>query len=111
VSTEDRTDRRGQQGADGEHTGVEHYQVRVRGHLGDRWVAWFDGLELADEDDGSTVISGPVVDQAALHGLLQKVRDLGLTLVSLTRTSPGGAAGHPASLPIASPSNAPGAPS
>jgi hypothetical protein len=60
-----------------------HYEIRVEGHLGARWAAWFDGLRLTAEDDGTTVIAGPVVDQAALHGLLQKLRDIGIPLVSL----------------------------
>ncbi|MHB1138886.1 MAG: hypothetical protein ACYC2O_08005 [Microthrixaceae bacterium] len=66
----------------------EHYEIRVDGRLGARWAAWFDGLTLTDADDGTTVLRGPVVDQAALHGLLQQLRDLGLTLLSLTRTTP-----------------------
>jgi hypothetical protein len=64
------------------------YEIRVQGHLGPRWAAWFDGLSLTTEDDGSTVIRGRVVDQAALHGLLQKLRDLGVPLLSLTQVSP-----------------------
>lgn len=64
--------------------GTPHYELRVRGHLGARWAAWFDGLHLTTTDDGLTVIRGPVVDQAALHGLLQKLRDVGIPLVSLT---------------------------
>jgi len=59
------------------------YEIRVTGHLGSRWAAWFDGLSLTTEDDGSTVLRGPVVDQAALHGLLLKLRDIGIPLVSL----------------------------
>jgi hypothetical protein len=61
------------------------YEIRLQGHLEARWAAWFDGLTLTSSSDGTTTIHGPVVDQAALHGLLQKVRDLGLPLVSLTR--------------------------
>ena len=61
------------------------YEIRVQGHLGPRWAAWFDGLSLTNEDDGTTVLRGSVVDQAALHGLLQKLRDVGLPLVSLTQ--------------------------
>ena len=61
------------------------YEIRLRGHLDARWGAWFDGLTLTKESDGTTVISGQVVDQAALHGLLQKVRDVGLPLVSVAR--------------------------
>jgi hypothetical protein len=59
------------------------YEIRLQGHLPTRWAAVFDGLRLTHESDGTTVIHGPVVDQAALHGLLQKVRDLGLPLVSV----------------------------
>jgi hypothetical protein len=65
------------------HATTPHYEIRVRGHLGTRWAAWFDGLELATEDDGTTVLRGPVTDQAALHGLIQKLRDVGLPLVSI----------------------------
>lgn len=68
-----------------EHPDIPQYEVRVKGHLGARWTAWFDGLRLTSEDDGITVISGPMVDQAALHGLLQKLRDVGLPLVSVTQ--------------------------
>jgi hypothetical protein len=60
-----------------------HYQIRVDGQLNSRWSAWFDGLSLSQQEDGTTVIEGPVVDQAALHGLLQKVRNLGLPLISV----------------------------
>jgi hypothetical protein len=62
---------------------IQHYEIRVSGHLGARWAAWFDGLSLTNADDGTTVIRGPVADQAALHGLLQKLRDVGIPLVSL----------------------------
>jgi hypothetical protein len=62
---------------------IQQYEIRVRGHLGSRWVAWFDGLTLTDEDDGSTTIRGPVVDQSALHGLIHKLRDVGIPLISL----------------------------
>jgi len=64
------------------------YEIRIKGRLEPRWAAWFDGLTLTHEGDGTTVIQGPVVDQAALHGLLQKVRDVGLPLVSVTRIEP-----------------------
>jgi hypothetical protein len=67
---------------------LPHYEIRVKGHLGSRWAAWFDGLTLTDEDDGITVIRGPVADQAALHGVLQKLRDVGIPLVSLTQVPP-----------------------
>jgi hypothetical protein len=64
------------------------YEIRVAGALGARWATWFDGLTLSDEGDGTTVIAGSVADQAALHGLLQRVRDLGVPLVSVTRINP-----------------------
>jgi hypothetical protein len=64
------------------------YEIRLKGHLDSRWSAWFDGLTLTNESDGTTIICGPVADQAALHGLLQKVRDLGLPLVSITQAEP-----------------------
>jgi hypothetical protein len=63
------------------------YEIRLQGHLGPRWAPWFDGLDLTIEDDGTTVLRGAVADQAALHGLLHKVRDIGLPLVSLTQVS------------------------
>ena len=59
------------------------YEIRVEGHLGTRWSAWFDGLDISSGGDGTTVLRGPVVDQAALHGLLQKLRDVGIPLISL----------------------------
>ena len=71
-----------------DHDGIQQYEIRVKGHLGSRWSAWFDGLSLTAQDDGTTVISGPVVDQAALHGLLQKLRDVGIALVALTQVPP-----------------------
>lgn len=71
-----------------DHSDIPQYEIRIKGHLGHRWAAWFDGLSLADLDDGTTVISGPVVDQAALHGLLHKLRDVGIPLVSLTLLPP-----------------------
>ena len=60
------------------------YEIRLKGHLDARWAAWFDGLRLTHQGDGTTVIEGRVADQTALHGLLQKVRDTGLPLVSVT---------------------------
>ena len=64
------------------------YEIRLRGHLETRWAAWFDGMTLSHERDGCTLLSGEVTDQAALHGLLQKVRDIGLPLVSVTVVRP-----------------------
>jgi hypothetical protein len=69
----------------GNRNEVGRYEIRLKGHLASRWAAWFDGLSLTNESDGTTLIHGLVVDQAALHGLLQKVRDVGLPLVSVTR--------------------------
>jgi hypothetical protein len=69
------------------------YAIRVRGHLEDRWAARFDGMTLMLEDNGDTLLTGPVVDQAALHGLLRKVRDLGMPLIAVTRVSAGQAPG------------------
>ena len=64
------------------------YEIRVQGRLDDRWAAWFDGLKLTRAEDGSTVLRGPVADQAALHGLLHKLRDLGVPLLSVTGPDP-----------------------
>ena len=61
----------------------EHYRIRVKGHLAARWAAAFDGFVLTHAADGSTVLDGVVVDQAALHGVLQRIRDLGVPLVSV----------------------------
>ena len=61
------------------------YEIRLKGHLEPRWADWFDGLTLTQESDGTTVLRGSVVDQAALHGLLGKVRDLGLPLIAVNR--------------------------
>ena len=65
------------------------YQIRIKGHLGCQWTDWFGGLTLTLEDNGETLLTGPVVDQAALHGLLKKVRDLGEPLLSVMRVEPG----------------------
>jgi hypothetical protein len=65
------------------------YQIRLKGHLGSEWTDWFDGLSITLEEDGDTLLTGPVMDQAALHGLLKKVRDLGMPLVSICPVEPG----------------------
>jgi hypothetical protein len=65
------------------------YQIRIKGHLDHQWTAWFEGLTITLEEDGDTLLTGLVVDQAALHGLLKKVRDLGMPLVSVSSVEPG----------------------
>ena len=84
----------------------EHYEIRIRGRLGARWAARFDGMTLTALDDGTTVIEGPVADQAALHGVLQQLRDLGIALVSLNRLP-----AAPADEPAPTAPTSPGAPS
>ncbi len=69
------------------------YQIRIKGHLGHQWTDWFGGLTITLEDNGDTLLTGPVVDQAALHGLLKKVRDLGMPLVSVSPVKPAQADG------------------
>ncbi len=61
------------------------YQIRIKGHLDSQWTDWFEGLIITLEEDGDTLLTGPVADQAALHGLLKKVRDLGMPLLSVNR--------------------------
>ncbi len=65
------------------------YQIRLKGHLSQQWTEWFAGLTITLEEDGNTLLTGPVVDQAALHGLLKKVRDLGMPLLSVNSVEPG----------------------
>jgi len=67
---------------------MSYYQIRVKGHLGGRWSEWFDGLEIDNLKNGEALLSGEIVDQAALHGVLAKVRDLGLPLVAVTGVGP-----------------------
>jgi len=67
-------------------TDTRTYEIRIQGHLASRWSAWFEGMEITAADDGSTLIRGQVADQAALHGLIERVRDLGLPLLSITDT-------------------------
>jgi hypothetical protein len=64
------------------------YQIRIEGHLGPQWADWFGGMTITLEDNGDTLLTGPVVDQGALHGLLRKVRDLGIPLISAIRVVP-----------------------
>jgi hypothetical protein len=64
------------------------YQIRIKGHLGRHWTDWFEGLTITLESNGDTLLTGPVVDQAALHGVLKKVRDLAMPLVSVMRVKP-----------------------
>ena len=89
------------------------YAIRVAGRLDQRWAEWFDGLTLTHQGDGTTVLDGPVADQAALHGLLQKIRDLGLPLLSVTPvaadTTASPAAEHEAD--ASTPTTTPGSPS
>jgi len=73
----------------GDHYEPGLYEIRIRGHLDDQWAEWFGGLAVTLEEDGDTLLTGPVVDQAALHGLLKKVRDLGMPLLSVNRVEPG----------------------
>ena len=73
----------------GHHAGPGRSEIRIKGHLDGRWTAWFDGLSITRCGDGTTISHGPVADQAALHGLIQKTRDLGLPLISVTFAEPG----------------------
>ena len=79
------------------HASTDHYEpgnykIRIKGHLDDKWAAEFEGLTITREEDGDTLLTGPVVDHAALHGLLKKMRDLGMPLVSVCPVEPGPAA-------------------
>ena len=65
------------------------YQIRLKGHLDSQWTFWFEGVTITLEEDGDTLLTGPVIDQSALHGLLRKVRDLGMPLVSVSPVEPG----------------------
>lgn len=64
------------------------YQFRIKGHLGQQWKDWFDGLTITLEEDGNTLLSGPVLDQAALHGILKRIRDVGVPLLSVNVIEP-----------------------
>ena len=73
------------------------YQIRIKGHLGQRWMDWFEGLTITLEEDGTTLLNGVVLDQSALHGILKKVRDLGMPLLSVNSVEPsqqGGSEGN-----------------
>jgi len=109
VSTDDRNRERTNSQPGDDDAPAPRYEIRVRGHLGSRWVSWFDGMNLTAEDDGTTVIQGPVVDQAALHGLLQSLRDLGITLLSLIPLTADGAVEQPHDSPNQTHHHAPGA--
>ncbi len=95
VSTDDHTNEPSTPHSTAEPASAQHYEIRVRGHLGSRWSTWFDGMTLTSENDGTSVIRGFVIDQAALHGLLNQLRDLGITLISLTPLAPGTASEPP----------------
>jgi hypothetical protein len=79
----------GRPSVDGDRHEAGRYEIRLKGHLDTRWAAWFDGLSLTHDSDGTTVIHGSIADQAALHGLLQKVRDTGMPLISVSCIEPG----------------------
>ena len=68
---------------DEKHNQPQCYEIRIKGHLDERWTEWFEGLTIMPEENGDTLIAGPVIDQAALYGLLKQVRDLGIPLVSV----------------------------
>jgi hypothetical protein len=71
-----------------DRSGPGLYEIRIKGHLNDKWADWFEGLTITRADNGETLLRGPVSDQAALHGLLRKVRDLGLPLLSVNTAAP-----------------------
>ena len=71
-----------------DHHEPERYEICIKGHLDDKWADWFEGLTITREDNGETLLTCPVVDQAALHGVLRKVRDLGMPLLSVSRVRP-----------------------
>jgi hypothetical protein len=66
------------------------YEIKIKGHLDDRWADWFEGMTFTHESDGNTTLCGPVADQAALHGILNGIRDLGLSLISVQQVDPDG---------------------
>ncbi len=78
----------GEQNANPDDARPLTYRIRIKGHLGQQWIGWFEGLTIRLEGDGSTILEGPVIDQAALHGILRKVRDLGMPLLSINSIGP-----------------------
>ena len=72
-----------------DHDEPRYYEIQIKGHLDDRWSDWFGGMTITLEENGNTLVTGPLVDQAALHGLLKKVRDLGMPLISVNPVQPG----------------------
>ena len=74
---------------DEKHNQHQCYEIRIQGHLDNQWTEWFEGLTITLEENGNTLLTGPVADQAALYGLLKKVRDLGMPLVSVSPVDPG----------------------
>ena len=74
---------------DTQNSNSKVYEIRLKGHLDARWVKWFDGLAITQDENGNTLLSGPVADQPALHGILKKVRDVGLPLLSVNSVEPG----------------------
>jgi hypothetical protein len=83
------------------------YEIRIQGHLDEHWSAWFAGLTLIHQDDGTTILRGYVTDQAQLHGLLTKVRDLGTVLISVALLGDGGPASREQRHPLATDADAP----
>lgn len=79
----------GTHASDESHDQAQRYEIRLRGHLDERWAEWFEGLVITREENGDTLLTGLVVDQAELHGLLKTVRDLGLPLLSVSSVEPG----------------------
>jgi len=73
---------------DTQNPNAKVYEIRLKGHLDARWVKWFDGMAITLDENGNTLLSGPVADQAALHGILKKVRDVGLPLLSVNSVEP-----------------------
>jgi len=73
---------------DTQNSNAKVYEIRLKGHLDARWVKWFDGLAITLDENGNTLLSGPVADQPALHGILKKVRDVGLPLLSVNSVEP-----------------------